>query len=543
MAPPEKPVMSETTAPVEKMDQWKYRNLEKQVNGFVGTVQKDVNEVAKHFGMVPPVIDVTKFDSDGKCTDANLQKRMDEKITNPEIRKKVTELAQWANVLKSALLSFKNDETNLRNAIEGALANIREAGKIEFSAAGDTMAGLSPTLASASLELREHEVTEEEAKARQAADLQAEKERLSQGDTAPKEAISQIFRKDVNMGINEKQFTTAESLNLSPALVEQLRKYCLRTKEGVIMDVDLAAVGAKTIDGTPIVEQSPGSKTIRVFVTPSKDGKFLQLSWDVRLPKQTGAAPVLNHNTLNIALDRSAYRKEGGEMKYEQPNLAKKAPDTAAETQDKFVEQYRKEIDRLRTEGRPGDRIVFRRPITEYTGDEGTRSYTAEITVVKMHDIDGRPDQFAVFRREVAPKRTRYQRMYAKNGSSLNDLPSLPAGSTEGRISMMEAREATATERMRGIERSYKIALEQFSSEKYALGLNFKTDRAKYDKALENVFALVENYGVNKKTTAMLENAGFTVRNIPGAEGRTIRVAMTDPQTKKVTSKEIEMAA
>ena len=542
MAPPEKPQGQESTPPPEKMDQWKYKDLEGQVNGFVGTVQKDVNAVAEHFNMVPPIIDVTKFNDAGECTDKNLANRMEEKITNPATLAKVISMAQWANVLKSALRNFKDNEINLRDAIDESLIKIREASDMRFSREGDSMAGLSPTLDSGNLELRRHEVTEAEAKAKQIELLKAENERLSQGDAAPKEAITQIFSQDVNMGINAKKFTNAEELNLSPSLVENLRKYCQRTKEGVIMDIDLGEVGAQTIDETPIIEQSPGSKTIKVFVTPSKDGRFLQLSWDVRIPKQAGSVPVLHHNVLNIALDASAYQKTGEETSYEKPNLVKQATDENAEAQNEYVEQYKEAIAKLK-EGRPGDRIVFQRPITESKGDTGTRSYTAEIVVVKMHAIDGRTDQYAVYRREVAPERTRYQKMNAQDEASMDNLPSLPAGSTEGRISMMESREATPAQELRGIARSYKVALEEFSSESSALSLNFRTDRSRFDKALENVFALVENYGVNGKTVQMLKNAGFKVEDIAGDEGRTIRVAMTDPRTKEVKSKEIEMAS
>ncbi len=540
--PPDVAGTPETSAPAEKMDQWKYKDLEGQVNGFVATVQKDVNSVAAHFNMVPPNIDVTKFNDKGECTDANLKKQMAEKITNPDILAKVISMAQWANVLKNAVQNIRNDETNLRNAITASLEKIREASDMQFSAEGDTMAGLAPTLDSGNLELRQHEVTEAEAKAKQTELLRAENERLSSGDAAPKEAITQIFSQDVNMGINAKKFTNAEELNLSPTLVEQLRKYCARTKEGVVMDIDLDAVGAQTIDQIPIIEQSPGSKTIKVFVTPSKDGRFLQLSWDVRIPKHAGSVPVLHHNVLNIALDASAYQKTGEETSYEEPNLVKQATDEKAEAQNEYDKQYKEEIAKLK-EGRPGDRIVFQRPVTEYQGDERTKSYTAEITIVKMHEFDGRADQYAVYRREVSPKRTRYQKMYAQDGASMNNLPSLPAGSTEGRISMMESRDATPTERIRGIARSYKIALEELSSESSALSLNFKTDRSKYDKALENVFALVENYGVNGKTVQMLKNAGFKVEDIAGDDGRTIRVAMTDPRTQEVKSKEVEMSS
>jgi len=566
MGQPEKKETPDVTSiPAEaKLTKEQIDEYEKQVNSFVGTTQKDINEIAAYYRLVPPTIDINQFDENGKCKDANLLKQIERKIVSQEVRDKVLTIIVFSQVLRSAIANARKGkiatESSLQAALEASLDKIKEASQIQFAAPGDPLAEMAPRLGSGGLtvsnvsEILQQRKQEAENKqsnqAEQKRNDSRERENALRMRNHPEEAangvVEAILKQDVMAGLNNRQNARAkEDLKLSDAEIANLKRFCAAAKEGTVMNVDLANIGARTIDGSPIPAQGP----VRVDIIPSRDGRFVQLKWTVRMPSPRGGG-VDNVNLLNIALDGSAYtidssKPEGQQVAFREPNLKPAAVNPEVEQQKEYEAQYSKFLAELK-DAPPGARISMIQRTTRYFPAEGvSKEVLINIVVKKWHNIDGRADQYAVYSGEKIGDGE-----WPKQGNrtlvSFNDiqrLTSLPRFATGGRIQEMTRPTERVSDRVAGVKRSYDIALREIVSLGQAMQMKTFTlppDTAeKYQKSIDQIFTLIDNYGLPEGIPQRLADAGFKLNSIVDDEGTKIRVAFKDAVKNETRTTEI----
>ncbi len=561
---PEKREIPAGTTEAEPLTKERIDEYEKKVTIVAESVQKDVNDIAKYFKLVPPTIDINsvKFDENGKCIDSGLIARLDSKIRDSVLKERVLTRIGSLQAMRKAIENAREGKIKTDAALQEVLGSSRDkiikAAQIESL---DPLAGLEPTMRTLSVtfsdvseviqqrkEAKEKRtLVESEEKEAKAHERETQMQLRNNPEQAPKTVIEDILRKDVMAGINYKQNARArEDLHLSEEMIGYLKRYCVATSTGTAMDVDLVKMGARTFDGE-LVSPQPGPT--RIEIIPSKDARFVQFNWTVRMASKAGG-DVEHVNTLNIVLDASAYsidrsKPEGQQLVFKEPNLKAGPVNPELEEQKGYEKQYDSFIAEIK-DAAPGARISMIQKTMRYFPEEGvSKEILTKVLVKKWHNIDGRADQYAIYRGEQVGdgewKKIGGREMVGFNNiRHLTDLPHFVKG---GRVEELTRPPEKVADRIAGIKRSYDLALEEVVS--LGQAMQIKTFhltpelQAKYEKAVDQVFTMLDNYGIPEGMETRLADAGFKLQKVTDAEGTKTTIDYLDVAKNEKRSTDI----